>query len=391
MSPGQSVVGRPSAVAAEYIPALDGLRAVAILLVVASHAGLDHVVPGAFGVTLFFFVSGYLITRQLLGGLARQGRVDLPGFYARRVLRLAPAGLAYTCLAGLAFVSAGGAIGASGWLSAVFYGANIYDLWSGYRSSLAGVRHPFNILWSLAIEEHFYALWPLVLAAVWRARWAWWAVLGLCLGVLAWRVYLFGHCTAAHWPGVCGRVQAPPWQYNRLYLGTDTRLDSIAWGALLALGEQRGQRWVAVARHSHWVPICALVVLATGFVLPGPFARHVIRTTLQGAALLCLMPALLGRDNPAQRLLCAPPAILVGRLSYSLYLWHWGAFALADGMARGNRLLWLAIGLPLAAIGAALSYWGVERPMLRLRRRFGSHAPLSIHPVPVQEGAHAAD
>ena len=392
MSPGQSsVVGCRSSVSSEYVPALDGLRAVAILLVVASHAGLDRVVPGAFGVTLFFFISGYLITRQLLGGLARRGRIDFSGFYLRRVLRLAPAGVAYTLVAGLVFVGAGGAITLGGWLSAMFYGANVYDLWAGYRSSLAGVRHPFNILWSLAIEEHFYALWPLVLAAIWRARFAWWAILTLCLGVLAWRLYLFGHCTAAHWPGVCGRVQAPPWQFNRLYLGTDTRLDSIAWGALLALAEQRGQRWVTVAQRSTWLPIGAVIVLAAGFLAPGAFARHVVRTTLQGAALLTLFPALLGRDHIVRRLLCTRPAILVGRLSYSLYLWHWGAFAVADALAGAHRALWLAIGLPLAVAGAGLSYWCVEKPMLRLRRRFGSHAPLSIDPAPVQEVPHAAD
>ncbi len=391
MPPDQPpLVERQSSVGG-YIPALDGLRAVAILLVVASHAGLDHFVPGAFGVTLFFFISGYLITRQLLGGLTRQGRIDFAGFYLRRVLRLAPAGLVYTLAAGLVFVSAGGAITAAGWLSAMFYGANIYDLWAGYRSSLAGVRHPFNILWSLAIEEHFYALWPLVLAIIWRARWAPWAVLGVCLIVLAWRMALFGQCTAVHWPGLCGRIQAPPWHYNRLYLGTDTRLDSIAWGALLAMAEQRGQRWVSAARSGRALPMAALVLLAGGFLLPGAFARQVLRTTLQGVALLALFPAILGQDHTARRLLCTRPAILIGRLSYSLYLWHWGAFALADGLAGADRAAWLAIGLPLAMAGAALSYWCIEAPMLRLRRRFGSHAPLSIGPAPVQEGAHAAD
>ena len=280
----------------------------------------------------------------------------------------------------------------SGWLSAVFYGANIYDLWSGYRSSLAGVRHPFNILWSLAIEEHFYALWPLVLAAVWRARWAWWAVLGLCPG----RAGVAGvSVRALHGRALAGRVRASA---GAALAATTGCTWALIRGWIRSPGA-RCWRWASSVGSAGWpwpvtrtgCPSVRWRLLATGFVLPGPFARHVIRTTLQGAALLCLMPALLGRDNPAQRLLCAPPAILVGRLSYSLYLWHWGAFALADGMARGNRLLWLAIGLPLAAIGAALSYWGVERPMLRLRRRFGSHAPLSIHPVPVQEGAHAAD
>ena len=187
-----------------YLPALDGLRAVSILLVVLSHLGLDRVVPGAFGVTLFFFISGFLITRQLAGGLARDGRVDFGGFYWRRVLRLMPAGLVYIAVAGLLFTAAGGVISRGGWLAALGYGANYYDLWAGYRSSGAGVRHPFNILWSLAIEEHFYAVWPVCLALMWgrgRGR-VFWALAVLCGAVLVWRVVLWQVCFEAEaWGG----------------------------------------------------------------------------------------------------------------------------------------------------------------------------------------------
>ncbi len=363
---------------AGYIPALDGLRAVAIMLVVASHAGLDRVVPGAFGVTLFFFISGYLITRQLLASLSSRGRIGLGGFYLRRVLRLLPAGLVYTVTAGLAFSLAGGTVRPLGWAAALAYGANVYDVWIGFRSSLAGVRHPFNILWSLAIEEHFYAVWPFVLAAIWRRRSAVILLAGLCLAVLAWRLWLFDHCGNLAWSLACGRVEPPQWRYNRLYLGTDTRLDSIAWGALLALAEHRRQAWVSVASRSWPLQAAACAVLVGGFLLPGALARHVVRTTLQGTAMLVLFPALLGRDHALRRLLSAAPALLVGRLSYSLYLWHWGAFAVADTVAGPGSLAWLATGLPLSAVLAAGSYRLVEQPMLRLRRRAGSHTPLGL-------------
>ncbi len=353
-----------------YIPVLDGLRAVAILLVVASHAGLDHVLPGAFGVTLFFFISGYLITRQLLAALVRCGRIGLANFYLRRVLRLMPAGLAYVLVAGLAYEALGGRISPPGWLSAVFYGANLFDLWVGYRSTLPGVRHPFNILWSLAIEEHYYAVWPVVLGAVWRWRWAVAGLVLLCLAVLLWRAWLFTHCGAAA-SAMCGRVQAnPAWRYNRLYQGTDTRLDSIGWGALLAMVEQRRPGW---AGRAAWLWPAGVSLLAAGFLVPGDFARQVVRTSVQGVALLLLFPALLHRPGPMQRLLCTRPALLVGRLSYSLYLWHWGAFALADEIAGGHRLAWLAVGLPASAALAVASYVLVEQPMLRVRRRAGSH------------------
>ncbi len=352
-----------------YIPALDGLRAVAILMVVTAHAGLERVVPGAFGVTLFFFISGYLITRQLLAGLAARGRIGLAGFYLRRVLRLAPAGLAYVALAGLAYLAAGGFIGASGWLSAVFYGANVYDLWAGYRSTLPGVRHPFNILWSLAIEEHFYFVWPLLLTMVWRWRFLAAGLVVLCLAVLAWRAWLFDHCTW-DFSAICGRLQAnPAWRYNRLYQGTDTRIDSIAWGALLAVLEQRRPGWARVATYA-WT--AGVVLLAASFALHGEFARQVVRTSVQGTALLLAFPALLYRPSLVQSWLSLPPALLVGRLSYSLYLWHWGAFAVADCVAGADRVLWLGVGLPLAFVCAGLSYWCVEQPMMGLRRRAGS-------------------
>ncbi len=357
---------------AAYIPAIDGLRAVAILLVLAAHAGLERLVPGAFGVTLFFFISGYLITRQLLGALALRGRIGLPGFYCRRLLRLMPAGLAYVAVAGLAYVAAGGSIAAPGWLAAVFYGANLYDLWVGYRSTLQGVRHPFNILWSLAIEEHFYLVWPLLLTLVWRWRYLATGLLALCLAVLAWRFWLFGHCG---WDGsaLCGRIQGAAWRYNRLYQGTDTRIDSIAWGALLAVLEARRPLWAAAGARL-WP--AGLLLLAATFALHGDLARQVFRTTAQGIGLMMILPALLYRPSPAARTLSLPPLLHVGRLSYSLYLWHWGAFAMADGLAGTSRLLWLAIALPLATVAATASYQFIERPMLRLRRRAGSHVPL---------------
>ncbi len=357
--------------ATSYIPALDGLRAVAILLVVAAHAGLDHLLPGAFGVTLFFFISGYLITRQLLGGLARNGCIGFAGFYLRRVLRLLPAGVAYVALSGALYVALGGDVSALGWFCAVFYGANIFDLWVGYRSTLAGVRHPFNILWSLAIEEHFYAAWPLVLAAVWRLRFLAVGLAALCVAVLCWRAWLFTHCIW-HASAACGRVQAnPAWRYNRLYQGTDTRVDSIAWGAVLAIIEQRRPGLVRAAAR---LRLLGLLALASSFLLTGDFTRQVLRTSLQGVALLLLFPALLSPPGLIRDVLSRPGMLLVGRLSYSLYLWHWGAFMVADYVAGPQRTLWLATGLPLSALMAAASYRFVEQPMLALRRRAGSQA-----------------
>ncbi len=268
------------------------------------------------------------------------------------------------------FMSPGGRITAAGWAAAVLYGANYYDLWVGYHSTLAGVRHPFNILWSLAIEEHFYALWPACLVVVGIGRRAVWWVLGLCIAVLVWRLWLWGACFSAGAPGVCGPVNPNPlWRYNRLYLATDTRVDSIAWGAILALvpGGLRGR------------PVVGVLLLALSFAWGGDFARHVVRPSVQGVALLALVPWLIGGAGVAagvvQRALCAGVARWLGRLSYSLYLWHWGALGVADYAFPHGGVRWVLVAAPLSVGLAMASYAWIERPMLRLRRRFGSHAP----------------
>ena len=386
-----------------YLPVLDGLRAVSILLVLLSHLGLDHVVPGAFGVTLFFFISGYLITRQLCAGLARDGRIGFGPFYLRRALRLVPAGAAYILVSGLAYLAQGGFITARGWLAALFYGANYYDLWAGYHSTLAGVRHPFNILWSLAIEEHFYLLWPACLALLWhagrqarrqersqgqpqcrpngmrRARRALGALALLCAAILVWRLYLWNICFVAGAPWVCGPENPNPlWRYNRLYLATDTRVDSIAWGSVLAMA-QGAWRTQADALHTTratrlWAA-AGVVMLAASFLVPGPFGRHVLRPSLQGLALLGLFPWLLNGDSVLHHVLRCAPARMLGRLSYSLYLWHWLALGIADALLPGQRLVWGALAVVLAFALATASYACIERPMLRIRRRAGSHAP----------------
>lgn len=370
ISPGARRVGGEGA---EYLAPLDGLRAVAILLVVLAHLGLEHRLPGAFGVTLFFFISGWLITRLLRARLARGGGLDLRGFYWRRALRLLPAGLAYILASGLAFGALGGRLGPPSWLAALFYAANYASLYGLSQSSLPGIRHPFSILWSLAIEEQFYMLWPLAFGLLWRpparAR-ALRVVLAACAAVLAWRAFLFAHCAflpGSEGGGVCLPVSANAlWRYNRLYLATDTRADSLLFGAALAMLPAAD----GGARRAAWP---GALLLAASFALPGDFARYVLRPSLQGLGLFWLFPACLqGRPG---RVLAAHGLVWIGRLSYSLYLWHWGAMMLADASAPQGGWRWAAEAALLATALAIASYIVIERPMLRVRRRAGSAVP----------------
>jgi peptidoglycan/LPS O-acetylase OafA/YrhL len=356
-----------------YVPSLDGLRAASILLVIVAHLGLDGVVPGGFGVTLFFFISGYLLTGQMAGEFARTGRIGFASFYLRRALRLMPAALAFIVVGGGAFVALGGRISVPGWIAAVLYGANYYDLYATYDTTIPPVRHPFIILWSLAVEEHFYIVWPLALAVLLRRRHrALAALLAVCAAEIAWRAALFHRCSGLHPGGGCGLRHG-----YRLYKATDTRLDSIAWGAIVALlAADPTCTWFRGAVGSRAVQALAATLLLATFLVRGEQFREVERYAIQGLALAVLVPGLIWVDSPARRAFEAAPLVFVGRISYALYLWHWAALGAADYAMPGGGAAWVATAVGLTAC-LSLSCWHlIERPMLRLRRRAGSHVPL---------------
>ena len=189
-----------------YVPALDGLRAVSIGLVVICHCGLDRVVPAGFGVTLFFFISGLLISRLLLAELQRTGHIELLHFYFMRFLRLMPALYLSVAVAALAFAAIGFAMTPLHYSAALFYWANYFgvyfsDVYGGFATAPhSDVQNPFAVLWSLAVEEHFYFMFPaLLLLFAKRLRVLLGVLALLCLAALAWRgVFLAMHCGDPH-------------------------------------------------------------------------------------------------------------------------------------------------------------------------------------------------
>ncbi|WP_342152790.1 acyltransferase [Methylorubrum sp. SB2] len=377
-----------------YLPALDGLRAVAVLLVVASHAAPAHVVPGGFGVTLFFFISGYLLTGQLADEYLRTGRIDFLGFYLRRMLRLLPAALVFILASGAVFRAMGGSLTAAEWGSALLYGANYYDIAAGYRSDLTvagahgpvAVAHPFSILWSLAVEEHFYLVWPLALLAL--LRWGGWRMAAgflvlVCLIEPAWRAHLHALCQGPQPATACGAAPA-----LRIYAATDTRFDSLAFGALAALlvVQSETRRFLAILR-ARSAQAAALGLLAAGFLVRDETFRDVSRYSAQGVAFLILVPALLVGTSGLRRLLERRIPVLIGRLSYSIYLWHWLAGMVAAYAFAQAPLVQALVYLVLTALLSALGWFAIERPMLRLRRRAGSAVPAT---EPVRPGAACA-
>ena len=352
-----------------YQPVLDGWRAVSILLVLVSHGGLDKAVPGGLGVTIFFFISGFLITSLLISEFQREGRISLKKFYLRRFWRLAPPLICFIVLSTLLIVLCLKAVKAVELLSAILYFANYYSIYWQYQPLPFGPS-PLKILWSLAIEEHFYIVFaPLMAFFAHTRRRLFLLLLILLVMPLAIR---------------CAVVLGEPLtviRYEYTYMATEARIDSIAWGALLAwLCSHVGAARLKALLDNDIAVGASLGLLLLSLLVRDEGFRESIRYSLQGMALLPLFYAtVLGRSvQPLRAMLASRPAVLIGKLSYSLYLYHWLALVVADWVAGKDRMLsvpWL-LTYYLLSIGLSYaSYRIIERPSLALRKRYGSHAP----------------
>lgn len=347
------------------IPGLDGLRAISILLVMASHSGASTLIPGVFGVTLFFFISGFLITTLMIAEEADHGRLGIGAFYARRMIRLYPPLIVSIFATVLVARAYGEHIPALGIAGALAYLANYLAL---FRPDLvAGLG---GQLWSLAVEEHFYLFYPLLMLGLLpRPRLALRLLLAFCLVSLAIRLYV---------------MQAYP-AFAQDYNGkaTETRIDSILFGAIAAFWWWRGNGRAVLMRHARPLLGLALVLLAIGFLWRNPQARETIRYTLQGLALVPLVLAITvsGHLAPVTRVLELPALRWIGRLSYSLYLWHLLGFELAGRLVGSGHGAWLGILLGWALVFALsmASYHYVEKPFFALRKRFGSNVGKTDH------------
>ena len=353
--------GGPTRVVAQgHIPSLDGFRMAAVLLVLVAHAGYSHVVPGGFGVTVFFFLSGYLITTLMMREHARTGRIDLPAFFARRFLRLMPPLLVTLALAyGLAAVDVlEGSLSPRALLGQLFYVFNYQLVFSGaHDPGVAGL----DVRWSLAVEEHFYLIYPFAFIGLTRMRTLRGRTIVLCMvlaAILAWRLVLV-HALGA----------AP----DRTYLATDTRLDSILWGCLLA---HLAPVMVRRVPQGFWamtgvLAVCGLILLAT-FAYREPAFRETWRYTLQGAA---LMPVFHYAVHASRTAWFAPlntaVAARFATWSYAIYLGHFVIMAglLRHGVGEDAPLVLLGVALPLSCLYAELMNRLVERPVAELRRR----------------------
>jgi peptidoglycan/LPS O-acetylase OafA/YrhL len=345
-----------------YVSELDGIRAIAVSLVVIAHYRILPGIPGAFGVTLFFFLSGYLITTLFYSEYKTSLDISIPRFYLRRWLRLTPPLVLFIALADIFYpvsrIFVGGQpvpIGTT--LAALLYYTNYYDLfWQLEPAKII----PFGICWSLAIEEHFYLAWPWIIRRnITDPHRLCVIVAALCVLVLAWRL-------------VATLVLSVPTGYT--YLATDCRLDSILYGALLrVLFETRWAPAVVRLLRERMCLGAALVFLLLMFVVRDDDFRETVRYTIQGLALMPVFTAVL-TDDPktlARRVLSSPPMVLLGRLSYSIYLFH--LFARTPGEAYFGSPYHIGSMISGLVLTGAISYLllvFVERPIAGLRHRF---------------------
>lgn len=345
---------------ASYKPYLDGVRGLSILLVAVSHGGLGHVVPGGLGVTIFFFISGYLITTLLLKEMREHDTVKLGDFYMRRLWRLMPALVIYIFLSLLVYVAFKQSIDIQELLSSTFYFSNYYNIFVGYEP-LAGTFSPYSVLWSLAIEEHFYLFFAPLMAFVRTRRFLIVSITMMLISPLIVR-------------GLVTHAAATNFSENYTYYATDARIDSIAYGCLLAIIGYKKTSW----KNSNFVVILALTGLLFTLTYRDVYFRQVIRYSVQGVCLYFIFGELIYSKEIEwlRRILSVRLMVFVGKLSYSLYLYHWIALTLMIAyLGRVQATVAWQIGYWVLSFGlAALSYYFVERPTLKLRVRYGSRA-----------------
>lgn len=355
-----------------HIPSLDGIRAVSFLIVFLSHAGYGSIIPGGFGVTVFFFLSGFLITTLLRMELFSTGTISFRDFYLRRALRILPpfyTVLAFATLLVLTGVLKG-TLRPGPMLALVCHYSNYWNVLHGFSGQPLGTA----VYWSLAVEEHFYLLFPALFLVLQRSfagrrRTQSAALLAGCAAVLAWRLVL-----------VLGFHAAT----NRTYLASDTRVDSILFGCSLALGanpmlDEPGPSSGILRRVL--LPL-SLAMIALTFLYRADWFRETLRYTLQGVALTTVFVVAM-RDPewwPFRWLNRRLPR-RIGVLSYSLYLVHDVVlYALEEHAPRLPQPVLGVLGLLIAILLAELIHRAIEKPCARLRRHLG-HVPSTAAPA----------
>ncbi|HEX3626111.1 MAG TPA: acyltransferase [Verrucomicrobiae bacterium] len=349
-----------------YVRSLDGIRGVGMVVVCLGHLSIMSYNAGFIAVEAFFVLSGFLITWLLLREWNDSGAINFKDFYYRRALRLLPTLVVmllcfavYTCMANppkrigrdFQYIS-----------EALFYWTNWGQIW--------GLGERLNFLaqtWSLSIEEQFYILWPPILLLLLRRTASkrsllWWTVLvALCLAFTR-VIYV--------------ELGTPTWNnYWRLARGLDTRADSLLVGCAIALAIS--ERMLPRRRWLEWALFVAAAFSIYGLVW---LARHELLDPWMyevGWLLASVFSAILivhlvySPEGIIHWILGSRPLVYLGVISYGFYVWHFPIFRIMQVYFPHN---WRLIAVPVAAVATMFSYYVVERPCLRLKRKFNRPA-----------------
>lgn len=344
----------------DHVNELDGIRALAILIVYVSHAGLGKWVPGGLGVTIFFFLSGYLITSLMRVEAQALGTINIPNFYLRRVLRIVPPMWIVLFVTYLMtkfnFITA--EIDPFAVPSQLFFLINYAHLW-GHDIGIPGIP-----LWSLAVEEHFYLLFPLIYVTFFlrvapRQAAAW--CVSACVVVLMFRlihVVVFGELFSTYY-----------WSH--------TRIDSILFGCCLALWHNPiiDGKTAWKPRTLHLIMACAAIVIT--LLIRSEVFRETLRYTIQGVALFVAFSYVLQRHAWTSAILNNYVAQRIGLYSYTIYLIHVPLLsAMRENLPGLSGILQGCIGAFASIAFAAIMYTIVERPLARIRQRLHKSAPV---------------
>lgn len=348
-----------------YRPELDGIRGVSILLVFGLHFTQRYLPGGYFGVEVFFVLSGFLITALLLQEWQHQGSINLRDFYLRRAFRLGPALLVYLVLL-------------SGYAFFFMSREHATETYIGVLATLSYVSNwmlalvpsfPTGILaitWSLAVEEQFYLVWPLTLFLLltrgFSARTIILAIMtGLTIVVLH-RFFLF--------------QQGAP--FRRLYYATDTRADGLLWGCLMACVAS----WGLFPKSRAFEMVMKILAGIAGLFLfylvftlrsNNPLLFKGVFALATMAIVIVITAVVLWPGSSGFRFLRFKPLVWIGRISYGLYLWHWPVRGFVFGSRTQPGAGRIVAAVVLSFLIAGLSFYLIERPFLKLKKRF-SHA-----------------
>lgn len=350
-----------------YTPFLDGFRGYAILLVIIGHLYRDLIRISFLGVTLFFFVSGFLITKLLIVEYQKKNTISLQDFYLRRIFRLYPALIFFLIVTIVFVLFSGQTILFPDILSGLFYFTNYYLVY--LKPALLPADYPLvsEILWSLSVEEHFYLFFPLLFLFLFSDNGN---KLIFVLSLLL-ALFLFSRFIAFY------RGTTLPQIFKVTYYTTHNRGDSILYGCISALLIYRYEAKAYIRLiHSKWIFISSVLLLVFIEFVPSHFFQNTLKYSIQGIALSMLVPYFLFIESGTgiKRWLEGKVIVFIGKLSYSLYLFHWLAIKIVEFYVPKRDIVINLLVVALSLALALISYYYVERPFLVLRRKFGSHA-----------------